>query len=360
MNVAIDKTSVVILIIVVLLTAGIVVVLRGIRSPTTASVTIACEQIDFDTVAEGGEGTAVSLFDTGLWIESVRLEKWQQLVFRVPAQWETAQSRRLADAGLVTVEPATANAQIEIVSDPESFSLRDLFLDGSARISWRVNGPEQHVAIRSSAAVSTVLSAGDSLRLRLVDCTFVGRSGSVLSATKPEMTEEVTCPVSFARRDVRVLSKTGQIELEARLQSEVSSDPVVLLRDVEISHAVCAAEEYTPAGRLRSRNTLVRGSVHRPEYGADDEYEIRSGESFDVEPSDGHLEAFVINGEFAEASIVYQARSLVVGSFQRAQHQLIRSKLDEARSNELLILIYTLSLGIFGFLTKFLLRKKDG
>ncbi|UCG50929.1 MAG: hypothetical protein JSW58_12105 [Candidatus Latescibacterota bacterium] len=364
MTVPIDKTSLIILIVVVVLTAGIVLVLQTIRPVTTASVTVTCEQINFDTVANGKADYSTSILNTGLWVESVSVSDWHQLLFRVPPAWAAEDSRRFVDNGLVTVVPNSPNSRIEIMSDLEAFSVRDVFIGGRVGVSWRVNGNEHHVTIRSHpesvpTELSVVLSTGDSLQLRLVDCAFLGRGSEMLHETKLGVAEEISFPVSFSRTEAILVSDSGRIQFDARVQAESSEEPLILIRDITVADVGCGVSEYTPDGRLRERNTLVRGGVLFPEYDPDDDYEIQSGEFVGAEPAVGQLAELRVTSGFAEASIVYQVKSLTVGSFDRAQQQLVRSKLDVVKNNQILILIYTTSLAVFVFITKYLLKRKE-
>jgi hypothetical protein len=365
MTVSVDKTTLAILVAVFVLTAGVVLVLQAIHPMTTAGVTIACEQINFDTVTDGEPDHSTSLLNTGLWVERVGVSDWHQLVFRIPSAWVAADSGRFGDDGYVTVIPDSPNSRIEITSELEAFSVRDIFIDGRANVSWRVSGNDHHVAIQSlqepvPTELTVVLSTGDNLQLRLLDCAFLGRDEEILYQTESGVAEEVSFPVSFSTTEAILVSNSGRIEFDARVQVESLEEPLILIREINVVNVGCSVSEYTPDGRTRERNSLVRGSVNRPEYDPNDDYEIRSGEFFNAEPSVGYLQDFRVTPELAEASVVYQVKSLTVGSFEQAQQQLVRSRLDIVKNNQILILIYTISLATFGFITKYLLKRKEG
>jgi hypothetical protein len=359
-----DKRSVVILLVVVILTAFAVVVLHAIRPPTTANVTIACQQVNFETTARGNNGQPVSLLATRLCVEDVRVSTWKRVTFRVPPAWAKRNSHPWVSGGSVTITPNSPNSRVELRSELEAFAVRDIFIDGRATLSWRVSGDDQRIHVQpiegaGVTEVSVVVSTGDSLRLSLLECRFQGAGGETLYESKAGVTEEMVIPVSFATAEVNIVGNSGEVDMGARLQAEGREDPLVPIRGIEVANLNCGIREYTQAGMSEERNTLVRGSVRRPEYAADDEEQIYSGEVVVVDPAVGRLGELRVTPELVEASVVYRARSLTAGAFEHARRQLVRSRLDAITSNRMLLLIYTASLAVFGFVTNHLLKKKE-
>lgn len=359
-----DRRSVLVLLFVVIITAAVVLILHAMRPPTTASVTIACRQMNFDTSAQDIGGRSASLLGTRLWVEDVRVSTWKRVTFRVPPAWTKSNSHAGVSDPAVTIAPNSPNSRIELRSALEAFALRDIFVDGRATLSWRVSGDDQRIRVQpladaDGAEVSVVVSTGDSLTLRLLDCSFLGPDGELLYKTKSGVTEETMMPVSFATAEVNIVGDSGRIEVAARLQAEGREDPLIPIRGIDVANVNCGMREYTQSGTPQERNTLVRGSVHRPEYGADDGEEIRSGEFVDVEPAVGRLEALRVAPDLVEASVVYRARSLQAGAFENAKRQLVRSRLDAIMGNRMLLLIYTTSLAVFAFIMNYMLKKKE-
>jgi hypothetical protein len=362
MTLTLDKPTLIIFIVIFLITAGAALILGTIRPSTTADVSIVCEQINFDTLPEEDVQTQ-SLLSTRLWVTGVTAMDWSELVFRVPGAWASTDSLFLTDNGVVTIVPNSANARIEILSVPDAFSVRDIFVKGSVRISWGVSNSNHRIAVQShdndvSHECSVVLSTGDNVQLRLLDCVFLGRDKEILYETTPGIAEEMVFPISFSTSEAVLISTSGRIKFTAHVQEESPEERTVLIRDINITNVDCLASEYTPAGQTRQRNTVLRGSVARRKYDPGDSFEIRQGEFIEAEPPTGYLEGIRAGSESVEASLMYHVNSLTVGS-ERAQHQLVRSKLQTVSSNQTLLLIYATAMAVFGFATRFLTKKKD-
>ncbi len=361
MSLTLNKSTLIIFIVIFLVTAGVALILQAIHPITKADVTITCEQINFDTVPENNTHAA-PLLNTGLWVKRVTVTDWDELVFRVPGARIPADLMSLTDEGLVTIVQGSPNGRMEIISDPDAFSVRDIFLKGAARISWGASNGDHRIAIQSHDKTafhecSVSLSTADEVQLRLLDCAFLGRDKETLYEMASGVAEEMTFPISFSISEVVLISTSGRIKFDAHVQEESLEEGAVLIRDVNITNVGCSTSEYTPAGQTRERNTLLRGSVARPEYGPSEVFEVRPGEYIEAEPPVGHLQGFRVGPGFVEASVAYNVKSLTVGS-GRAQHQLVRSKLQDIKSNQMLIMIYATALAVFGFVTRFL-KKKD-
>jgi hypothetical protein len=248
-------------------------------------------------------------------------------------------------------------------SAEEAFSLRDIYLESNSRISWSSHNNDQYILIQNEeemerGEISAAFSTGDSLRLSLFNCVFLDHEGEVLYQTASNVVEEFIFPISFGKQQANVVTNSGQLEIDVETQDEFFAENNELLRDIEIENVDYYKMEYSSTGQVKERNTVLEGAVKRPAYSLDDSVRVRLGDFIKTIPAEGYLKSLKVGSGYLEASMRYHVRSIRIGPYRNAEHELVKSKLDTLLGNQTLIIIYTITMSVFGIITKFIIQKK--
>lgn len=365
MKLIVDKVTLSILLGIVVVTVIMVIILRSIHPMITAEVGIKCEQINFSMIKPENSHRWFSLLNTGPWITQAKISRFNAIKFKVLPSTAATDLARYCDGAEVVVSPISANSNVTLNSAEEAFSLRDIFLESNARISWSAHNNGQWILIKNethteSSEISAAFSTGDSLRLGLFNCVFLDQKGEVLYETRPNVVEEFTFPISFGKPQVSVITDSGQLEIAVETQDEFFAENNELLRDLEVDHVDYYKKEYSRTGQVIEQNTVLEGTVKRPSYSLDDSVRVRMGDVIKTMPARGYLKSLRVGSGYLEASIRYHAQSIRIGPDRIAEHELVKSKLDTLWGSQTLIIIYTITLSVFGIITRLIIQRKKG
>ncbi|UCE18783.1 MAG: hypothetical protein JSV84_00040 [Gemmatimonadota bacterium] len=363
MKVAVDKITLLILLGIIVVTTIAVVILQSIRPMITAEIRVTCEQINFDTPRPEANHPKVSLLNSGLWITKAKVSQFDRILFKAPRSIRATELARLSDGTQIVISPTSPNGHVTLSSSEEAFSLRDVFMESAARTSWGVHNTSQYILIlntedQDQGELSASFSTGDSLHFILYNCAFLNHRGEMLYQTEQDAEESFAFPVSFGQRQANVVAYSGQLELEIESQPESYAENIDVLRELPVKNVDYSKKEYSQTGEIRERNTIVTGVLKRPAYSLEDSVKIQKGDFITATPGEGFLESLRADSSSLVVSIKYDVRSMKIGPYRNAEHELVRSKLVTLWKNQTLIIIYTVSIALFSLITNFIVRRK--
>ncbi len=362
MNTFFDKESVLILLAIFLLTAIVVLTLKSSRPAVIADVRVNSKQVNFHTASVKNRTQPTSLLYSGLWLKQAKITQFDTLRFKSSRDIELTDLAGLCDKTEIRIFPFSSDSYIELSSIETAFSLKDIFVSKDVAISWSVIDSLQYVDIRDINGDSTwnksaKFSTDDRLYLRVYNCSFLNRSGETLYQTQQNTVEEFDFPVSFAKSYAIAVAISGPLELDFVMQFESSDVGWDYIRDLKVSNVDYNEEERTPEGRKTYRNTISNGSIKLHRYSLDDSLVIQKGNFIKPAPSQGMLN---LRADMKNVStfIKYNVHSLTLGPYQKAEHELVKSRFDVLLEDRTLVIIYTISFALFGLMTKFIINKK--
>jgi len=364
-RVRIDKAHVLTLVGIVALTAIVVGFLSTIREPTMVQVSVKCEQINFALTVRTEVRRALSFMNSPFWIRHAKLVKFGKIMFGAPPSLPALHLAHYRDETEITISPVSADSYVEIVSQVEAFSLRDVFVERDVSVSWGLVGDSYRVLIgnineEGEGQISIDFSTGDSLRLQLFDCVFLDRNGAELHRTGRQSVEQVDIPISKVRPQAIVIANPGGIEMRLRPQVESFAEGIDLLSELAVDKVDFLKEERLSENTgLRDRNTILEGRVRLPEYAPNDSVGIQKGDYIRPLPKRGLLKQLKLDSSSVNVLLEYNARSLMVGPHESSGHELVRSTLEKILDNRILVVIYTVSMAIFYFVVHFIIKRKQ-
>lgn len=363
MRIVINKTTLVILFIAIAITAILVFILKSIRSPLTAHVKVESEQIRFD-LDKNRYPNNMSILNANLWANRAKISSFKQVQFRISPSAMPTDLLRFCDGNLVTISQASLDGSIAFVSNPESFSLRDMFLKGNASLVWRINEATHYIIIKNSnernpSGISVVFSTGDSIEVQVYNCTFLDRNGEILYKTKPGDLEVLTFPMSSANSGVTVLANFDSLDLEIEMQDEVLAENLILLRGLNIKNVQFVKQERMTNGEIRDIDSIIGGSIRRLSYSSNDWVKINKGDLLLPVPNSCELISLSSKLNGLESEMRYLVKSFRVGNRYGAKTELVKSKLDILKESPTFVAVYGVALLIFGLLTKLVVEKKS-
>lgn len=366
MPVMVDRVTLWILLGVIGVTTIAVVALQSVHPMITAEITLECEQINFSPIRSQEDRQPVGLLNSGLWLTETKISQFDQILFKTAPSTESMDLARLCDGSEVTISPASPDGYVRLRSSEEVFSLRDIFIGPPSRVSWSARDAGQHILImvpgnQNPGEISASFSTGDSLYLSVYNCAFLDQAGQILYRTRQGVIEDFVFPVSFARQRANVVTKSGRLGIDVRIQSGWFAENMEIVRAVEVENVDCSTKEYSATGQLRERNTVLAGVIKRPAYSLEDSVRISQGDFITATPAAGHLESLRADSSALRVAIKADVQSLKIGPNPGAQHEMVKSMLATLWENQTLIIGYTVTMALFTLITRFIVkRKKEG
>jgi len=359
----INKAHVILLFLIILLTTAVVLVLNSIRPSIDVDVNVKCGQIKFSLIHPDGNDRAVSILNSGLWLKHATIDRFNRIIFKGDPSIQESALAGYGDSRDFIIVPGTPDSYVEMASQEDAFSLSNIIVESDIALKWSVENNYQHLVLQKTGAedsnkIVVGFSTGDSLKLRLYNCLFVDHKGQILFETEKNGEFHLNIPISFIRQEVHVFADKNSLEFSLDIQAELYSENIDLLKELPFKDIDYDKEERLPTLQSKRTNTILEGTIKRPKYSLGDLVEIRKGDYINPVPANGTLNSLRVGPKSLAVSLRYHVQSMRIGPYADAEHELVKSKLDLWSSNPTLVVIYTVSMGLFYFIINFILRKK--
>jgi hypothetical protein len=357
------KVKLVILLTILLIITIVVITLKAISPSTNMEITIKCEQLNFKLDDADNKNNIIHF--SSFWINEVKLSNFSKITFKGSPAVHQSGLYKYSDKREFTISPASANSYVQVTSQEEAFSLRDMFNLSGALIYWSIEDTiHQYISLRKNSMgdkdkMSIRFSTGDSLHLLIYDCVLTDQKGNSLYETGSNEAVILDIPVSFSLQELNAVAGSGVLETELTSQTELLKQQPELLNGLEIKNV-----DYTREERIMSslepvfRNTVLDGTIRRPAYDLRELVQIQKGDFIKPQPSHGILRSLRINHGSLNVLLDYYAKSLKIGPYKQTEHELVKSEFDILYENDILFIIYTISITLFNLVMNFLKKEK--
>ena len=124
-----------------------------------------------------------------MWVKEAKITRFKKIIFKGSPSIHESELAKYCDDREFIVSPGSSNSYVEIVSQEEAFSLRDILIMSDISFTWSVednlhNIVIQKIGVENQNEMSVDFSTGDSLRLALFNCQFINRNGKILYETE--------------------------------------------------------------------------------------------------------------------------------------------------------------------------------
>jgi len=364
MKFTIDKTKFPIFISAVVFAIIGVVILHNIRPSITVDARIHSEQVNFD-LKKLDNPQPFCFPNSNLWILRAKIQEFKTIMFKASPEIENSKLINFCDGRKFLITPISNTGYAVIKSQKGTFSLNEIFFEADIAVSWKGNGIFHNIAIKNitetdSLDISSEFSIGDTLSLTLYNCAFRDSNERILYKTNPNKLERFTIPISFANPHVLARAKNNKLDIEIEVEVDAFTEDIEILKDLQIKNLNFLQQKYDAAGKIKEKNCLLNSSFKRARYSADDSVVIRKGDFIKSRPDNTFLKFLKIEAKALMLQLQYRnVSSFKVGPRADAEQELVKSLLDILRANELLIIIYSIAVIIFGVLTNLIVKKKQ-
>ncbi len=358
-----DKLKISIFVIALVITSIVILILYNVRPSINIDAEIYSKKINFE-IKKSDNPKPFSFPNSSLWILNSKIQNFERIQFKASKKNEDENLISKSTNQKFNILPNSNTSYVSFTSQREDFCLSNIYFKTDIAASWLVYGSSHLLEIKNKKETDTTkiyseFSTGDTLEISLYNCIFTDSSGVSLYKTKVNTIEEFIIPISSANPFVLVRTN-NKMGMEVQVEADAFDEDIDLLKDIHIKNLDFKEQEFDAAGNPKIKNSLIKATIKRNSYTTDELVELNKGDNINPSPDNILLKSLKINDENLYLNLCYEnVNSLKVGKDVNNEKEMVKSTLEILGSNKLLIVIYGITMILFGLLTNFIIKKKQ-